>query len=150
MLSAYQYDVEFRPTSQHGNADGLSRLPLPVLGSESDLEASQVHHLQLSTLPVTADQLGRATAIDPILSKVHRHVMQGWPRQVAPELVPYHQKQNELSVECGCLFLGTAFGGPCKVAVCGLRRVAYLSPWCCENEVAGTHACMVAGHRQTN
>ena len=28
MLSAYQYDIEFRPTYKHGNADCLSRLPL--------------------------------------------------------------------------------------------------------------------------
>ena len=28
MLSGYSYDIEFKPTRQHGNADGLSRLPL--------------------------------------------------------------------------------------------------------------------------
>ena len=27
LLSAYQYEVEFRPTGKHGNADGLSCLP---------------------------------------------------------------------------------------------------------------------------
>ena len=30
MLSAYTYLIEFRPTGDHGNADGLSRLPLHV------------------------------------------------------------------------------------------------------------------------
>ena len=30
ILSAYQYDIEFKCTQQHGNADALSRLPLPV------------------------------------------------------------------------------------------------------------------------
>ena len=28
-LSAYQYDVEYKRSKEHGNADGLSRLPLP-------------------------------------------------------------------------------------------------------------------------
>ena len=28
LLSGYQYQVEFRPTAQHGNADCLSRLPI--------------------------------------------------------------------------------------------------------------------------
>ena len=28
LLSAYDYAIEFKPTQQHGNADGLSRLPL--------------------------------------------------------------------------------------------------------------------------
>ena len=30
LLSAYSYDIEFRRTNEHSNADGLSRLPLPV------------------------------------------------------------------------------------------------------------------------
>ena len=34
ILSAYQYDVEFRPTDKHANADGLSRLPLEVTTDE--------------------------------------------------------------------------------------------------------------------
>ena len=29
ILSAYWYDIEFQYTQDHGNADGLSRLPLP-------------------------------------------------------------------------------------------------------------------------
>ena len=29
ILSAYQYDISFKSTQQHGNADCLSRLPLP-------------------------------------------------------------------------------------------------------------------------
>ena len=28
MLSAYTYEVKHKPSEQHGNADGLSRLPL--------------------------------------------------------------------------------------------------------------------------
>ena len=27
-LMAYQYDIKYKPTQQHGNADGLSRLPI--------------------------------------------------------------------------------------------------------------------------
>ena len=29
LLSAYTYDIQFKSTVAHGNADGLSRLPLP-------------------------------------------------------------------------------------------------------------------------
>ena len=34
MLSAYQYDIELKRTEAHGNADGLSRLPLPGTGTD--------------------------------------------------------------------------------------------------------------------
>ena len=29
ILTAYNYDIQFRPSDKHGNADGLSRLPVP-------------------------------------------------------------------------------------------------------------------------
>ena len=30
LLSTYDYNIHFKPTQEHGNADALSRLPLPV------------------------------------------------------------------------------------------------------------------------
>ena len=59
LLSAYQYTVEFRPTAKHGNADGLSRLPLTIDCSEA--WDPEVNVLQINTLPVKAAQLKRAT-----------------------------------------------------------------------------------------
>ena len=35
LLPAYSYDIEFKPTLQHANADGLSRLPLAEPTSSS-------------------------------------------------------------------------------------------------------------------
>ena len=29
ILALYQYEIEFKPTDKHSNADGVSRLPLP-------------------------------------------------------------------------------------------------------------------------
>ena len=66
ILSAYQYDIIFKPTQQHGNADCLSRLPLL---SNTVMEAYGVdvfNVAQVDSLPVTADQLGRATQQDPL------------------------------------------------------------------------------------
>ena len=39
LLSVYNYDIEFRPTAAHGNADALSRLPLPEGGVERPSES---------------------------------------------------------------------------------------------------------------
>ena len=38
---AYQYDIGFYPTDQHGNADGLSRLPMGPDKNVDDLLASE-------------------------------------------------------------------------------------------------------------
>ena len=38
ILSAYQYEVEFRATDNHANADCLSRLPLEVTTEEMPLQ----------------------------------------------------------------------------------------------------------------
>ena len=87
--AAYRYEIEFKCTQDHGNADGLSRLPLPNVKSPK-LNAADVFTVaQLDSLPVTAEQLGKATRTDPILSKVRRFTKSGWPHQVKECLKPY-------------------------------------------------------------
>ena len=59
ILSTYSYDVEFRPTQQHSNADMLSHLPLQQL-QDSQTEESEVSVFnisQLDRLPVTENEL---------------------------------------------------------------------------------------------
>ena len=59
MLSAYQYNIEFKRTEVHGNADGLSRLPLPGVGTdESTVADVDIFNIaQMEALPVTVEQL---------------------------------------------------------------------------------------------
>ena len=40
LLSAYDYEIHFKPTASHSNADGLSCLPLPVTGKAAQDEVS--------------------------------------------------------------------------------------------------------------
>lgn len=67
LLAAYQHDAQFSPTAQHGNADGLSRLPLPKEDLSPD--SSIFSLLQVSSLPIRTEQLEKVTAEDPISSK---------------------------------------------------------------------------------
>ena len=58
------YDLEFRPTQRHSNADGLSRLPVVSKDSDniSDVPKTAIINIsQVHSLPVTAMQLQRAT-----------------------------------------------------------------------------------------
>ena len=108
LLSAYEYDLELRPTAQHANADGLSRLPLSIIAdagtATSDSDVFNVG--QIEALPVTAMQLRKVTRQDPILSKVVTFTRNGWPSIVPENLKPYWTRRNELTVEGDCLMWG--------------------------------------------
>ena len=50
VFSAYSYDIEYKPTQAHGNADGLSRLPLEGRKAHWELMISILHNLTHSLL----------------------------------------------------------------------------------------------------
>ena len=107
LLSAYSYDVEFRRTERHANADSLSRLPLKSPCSDIVQDEATIFSLcQVEYLPVTAEEIQKASRNDLILSKVFRYTKSGWPKQVEDELKPYWNHHKELVIEGGCLMLG--------------------------------------------
>ena len=107
LLSAYKYDIRYKATSDHSNADGLSRLPLPSTGSTSETEPVTMFNIgQVQALPVTVQDIQQATRRDATLGKVYKYVQQGWPKQVSEELLLYSNRQTELSTENGCLLWG--------------------------------------------
>ena len=113
LLSAYSYNIEFRPTGAHANADSLSRLPLkcnqwPDTGSDFTIG-------QVQALPVTASEVETATRQDLVLSKVHRFVRQGWPFTVEEVYKPFSNRRLELSTEGHCLLWGNRVVIPQKL-----------------------------------
>ena len=107
VLTAHSYDIEFRPTTRHGNADGLSRLPLRDATPEGVSSEPAVFNIaQLESLPVTSKQLHGATRTDKLLSKVLRFTREGWPKQVDQSLRPFWLHRDELTVERECLLWG--------------------------------------------
>ena len=118
LLSAYQYEIRFKSTFDHANADGLSRLPLPIYKGESlecSSEPSVFNITQIEALPVTSAQVETTIRTDPILSKAIRHTKRGWPSHVPEALKPYHHRNSELTVEAGCLLWGTRVVIPKKL-----------------------------------
>ena len=58
LLSAYRYDICYKSTQEHANADCLSRLPLPHHTKEGETVDVQVFQLaQIDSLPVTHRQI---------------------------------------------------------------------------------------------
>ena len=113
LLSAYTYDIVFKPTSAHGNADGLSRLPLPVITQDTTI-STVFNVVQLDSLPVTSLQIRQATRNDPVLSKVLEYTKNGWPSDVPKSLEPYKNRKSELTTEGDCLLWGIRVVVPAK------------------------------------
>ena len=108
-LLAYEYELIYRPGEQNGNADALSRLPLPVVPETTPIPGDIVHLLEtINTSPVDATQVKLWTTRDPVLSQVLQFVLHGWPMAVDEEaLKPYFARREELSVHAGCLLWGS-------------------------------------------
>ena len=103
LLSSYSYTIEFRPTKSHANADSLSRLPLQDASSGECLSDISVYNVsQISVLPVSVVQVGKATRADPVLSKVVHYFKTGCPVKVPDTLKPYFTHHDEMSIEEGC------------------------------------------------
>ena len=103
VLSAYDYEIEYKRSEDHANCDALSRLPHEdsTVGSEGVVYSVSVID---DDFPITAEDIGKATLVDPVLGKVHQFVMSGWPEGCPDEtLKPYHNRRNELSCEQDCV-----------------------------------------------
>ena len=116
LLSGYSYNIRFRPTHAHGNADGLSRLPLQDASTRGNYEDAAVFNIsQVDALPVHTSQVMTATRTDPLLSKVLRYTRMGWPQETPEELRPYWLKKEEIAVEGDCIMWGTRVIVPSKL-----------------------------------
>ena len=104
-LSAYSYEIEYKPTKLHANADSLSRLPLPSTETSEDL-VNVFNVAQVEALPVTSLQVSAATKKDPQLSQVFRYTQSGWPVEVPEVLLPYWNRRSEMTIEQDCLLWG--------------------------------------------
>ena len=124
ILAAYNYNIEFKPTQKHGNADGFSRLPLPNNRSPEYSKAPSVFNVyQIEALPVDANDVKRATRSDPLLKKVLFYTKKGWPKQMPEALKPFARRQTELSIEDDCLMLGVRVIVPKSLQAAVLKQL---------------------------
>ncbi|CAB3257988.1 unnamed protein product [Arctia plantaginis] len=104
ILSGYIYEITYRKGSLLGNADALSRLPLP---EKVDVCGSINYFNFVNEVPLSYQEIAKYTQKDPILSKVYEYVMTGWPNYMSDEcLKPYFSKRAELVTEQKCVLWG--------------------------------------------
>lgn len=112
-LSQYDYTIEYRNTSKHGNADALSRLPV---GSDTDFDEEEderdvdtvclINTISRQIKPTDQNSLRKESAKDPVLSEVMRYVKEGWPNEISEPLINFRKLENSLTVITGCLLYG--------------------------------------------
>lgn len=74
----------------------------------------------LDSSPVTVSKIRGWTEQDPLLSRVKRRILSGWPDHFSSgeeELKPYFRRRYELSVEDGCVLWGSKVVVPPKEEV---------------------------------
>ena len=107
-LGAYHYNIEYKPGQHNGNADMLSRLPLPETPTDIPMPGETILVIDmLLSLPVTVEQIRQWTTHDPILSRVRALVQQGWQDTDDVALKPFQRRKYELSIHDGCLLWGS-------------------------------------------
>ncbi len=120
-LGAYNYKIAYKPGTDIGNADCLSRLPLPEFPSNVSEPGDTVILMEmLQDTPVTAQDFRKWMDADPVISKVRKLVLQGWQYFDDEKLEPYFWLRDEPSVSDGCILRG------CKVIVPKKGRLSYI------------------------
>lgn len=105
-LSAYQYEIKYRPGKSLGNADALSRWTMHTAGADVEEPVREV--LLLNDQPegwhLDASKIARETKKDTLLQKVLFYVLHGWPRANGDNsLQPFWTRREALSHSKGCL-----------------------------------------------
>jgi transposase InsO family protein len=104
-LAGYDYVLEFRRTEQHGNCDSLSRLPIKSFFTEE----AAVNAFLLDENPgsaISAREVAQQARTDTTLGRVLR-CLRTDDRIQGDGLVDFRKRQDELSVEQGCITWGT-------------------------------------------
>ncbi|CAF2055856.1 unnamed protein product [Rotaria magnacalcarata] len=124
----YKYDIYFKPTEHHANADALSRLPIPddqTFIDTDSLNVNLIHYEHSETWPLTPSTIAKATSIDVILKRVKQFVQSSWPHSFSkkqhPELVPYFNTRVSLSIKNNCILKGDQVVIPAKLQFQVLR-----------------------------
>ncbi|XP_055623548.1 uncharacterized protein LOC129766977 [Toxorhynchites rutilus septentrionalis] len=109
-LQSFDYEIRFRKSKDHANADAMSRIPLPQADPENIIEEADVIELnQIETLPVTAAELAQATAEDQSVRNLLQGIKYGQPLDPKDR---FGVEQTEFSIHKGCLLRGIrVYGG---------------------------------------
>lgn len=111
-LEAFQYDIKYKNTNLHANADALSRLPM----NDDDVSETDISDFvqvnQISNLPVTVEVLAQETRKDHELLPLLKGLKFG---QEIDKSLRFNIDQLEFSLQQGCILRGLRVVVPKKL-----------------------------------
>lgn len=114
-LNQFDFEIEYRKTKDHQNADALSRLPQGEDETFDEEESADDADIVCAISTLTSQMqapdpavLQRETTRDPVLSKVIRFTREGWPRKTEEnDSEKFRKLVDSLTILHGCLLYGT-------------------------------------------
>ncbi|GFX50243.1 retrovirus-related Pol polyprotein from transposon 412 [Trichonephila clavipes] len=97
ILQSFEFDIIFRKTIEHGNADFLSRLPKTSEELEVKDDITIFQMSQIEALPVTSKELRQETSKDIELGPLLRALREGKDLQ---------GREAQYTIEDGCIMYG--------------------------------------------
>ena len=142
LLSGYSYDIRYRSTTLHANADALSRLPLIVECPEPEEMDDGAEYMirQLEQLPVTVASLQEATSWDPVLAKVLHAVCTNRMATSSSgrNFETLHGQTTGAFYSARVPYVGNTCGGPNNIAAQGPGGTTWRPHWSGQNESSST------------
>ena len=138
ILLGYDFEIQYRRTSEFGQADALSRLihSHPREDEDTVIAATTCEDVSfrelgeaIRALPVTATDIQQATQEDELLSQVIDYVRDGWPAtSFTGDLQQLYLRRDTLSVINNCLMFGERVVIPSALRRVALRQFHYSHP----------------------
>ncbi|KAL7725183.1 hypothetical protein ACLKA6_017339 [Drosophila palustris] len=106
ILMAYNFEIKYRSTAAHGNADALSRL---LISSDAKFDKEEAcYNVVDISCPINIDIIKQQMESDKVLKRVYNFVSTGWPEQQHdPEILPYFNRRLALTINNNLLCLHT-------------------------------------------
>ena len=118
-LSGFNYSIEYRKSKANANADGLSRLPLPItapMNGECFLADNLFYTEIMEAVPLNATIIAKESRHDSQIAQIINFILHDkWPKSAIPGLEPFFSRRHELTVQQGCLLWGHRIIPPRKV-----------------------------------
>jgi hypothetical protein len=109
-LQGFSYDIQYRKSTDHANADCMSRLPAETACEDFIDEPSVIQINQINTLPITRSELAAETCVDPETAPLLRALL----GTANPEDVKFDIDLRKLTVEQACILYGIRVFVPTK------------------------------------